>query len=76
MVLVRLKALVVFGDELEEYGYLLAVGRAETKCLVRTLEDVNVKDIMYSAKCALHVMIFEVSESAMVEAKSLVMRVS
>jgi hypothetical protein len=47
---VRLKALVVVGDGLEDYGDLLAVGRAEAKRMLRTHENVNVKDILYSAK--------------------------
>ena len=42
----RLKALVVVGDGLEDYGDLLAVGRAEAKRMLRTHE--NVKGILYS----------------------------
>jgi hypothetical protein len=34
VVLARLKALVVVGDGLEDYGDLLAVGRAKAKCAV------------------------------------------
>jgi len=59
---VRLKALVVVGDGLEDYGDLLAVGRAEAKRLLRTHENVNVKDILYSAKCGVHIIVFEVPE--------------
>jgi hypothetical protein len=59
VVLVRLKALVVVGDGLEDYGDLLAVGRAEAKRLLRTHENVNVKDILYSAKCGVHIIVFE-----------------
>ena len=70
----RLKALVVVGDGLEDYGDLLAVGRAEAKRMLRTHKNVNVKDILYSAKCGVHIIIFEVPESAMVEAKPLVVR--
>lgn len=47
MVLVRLKALVVVGDGVDDYGDLLAIGRAEAKRLLRTHENVNVKGIMY-----------------------------
>jgi len=42
--LVRLKALVVVGYGLEDYGDLLAVRRAEAKRLLRTYE--NVRDIL------------------------------
>jgi hypothetical protein len=63
---VRLKALVVVGDGLEDYGDLLAVGRAEAKRLLRTHENVNVKDILYSAKCRVHIIVFEVPESVVV----------
>jgi len=55
-------------------GDLLAIGRAEAKRILRTRENVNVKDILYSAKCGVHIMIFEVPESAVVEAKPLVVR--
>jgi hypothetical protein len=65
----RLKALVVVGDGLEDYGDLLAVGRAEAKRLLRTHENVNVKDILYSAKCGVHIIVFEVPNSDQVEAK-------
>jgi hypothetical protein len=68
VVLVRLKALVVVGDGLEDYGDLLAVGRAEAKRLLRTHENVNVKDILYSAKCGVHIIVFEVPESGQVVA--------
>jgi hypothetical protein len=64
--LVRLKALVVVGDGLEDYGDLLAVGRAEAKRLLRTHENVNVKDILYSAKCGVHIIVFEVPEAVVV----------
>jgi hypothetical protein len=67
VVLVRLKALVVVGDGLEDYGDLLAVGRAEAKRLLRTHENVNVKDILYSAKCGVHIIIFEVPEQVVVD---------
>jgi len=63
VVLVRLKALVVVGDGLEDYGDLLAVGRAEAKRMLRTHENVNVKDILYSAKCGVHIIVFEVPDS-------------
>jgi len=56
------------------YGDLLAIGRAEAKRLLRTHENVNVKDILFSAKCGVHIIIFEVPELAMVEAKPLVVR--
>jgi hypothetical protein len=62
----RLKALVVFGDGLGDYGDLLAVGRAEAKRMLRTHENVNVKDILYSAKCGVHIIVFEVPESVVV----------
>jgi len=65
---VRLKALVVAGDGLEDYGDLLAVGRAEAKRLLRTHENVNVKDILYSAKCGVHIIVFEVPDSVKVVA--------
>jgi hypothetical protein len=68
VVLVRLKALVVVGDGLEDYGDLLAVGRAEAKRLLRTHENVNVKDILYSAKCGVHIIVFEVPDSVKVVA--------
>ena len=45
---------------MEDYGDLLAVGRAEAKRLLRTHENVSVKDILYSAKCGVHVIVFEV----------------
>lgn len=50
--MVRLKALVVVGDGLEDYGDLLAVGRTEAKrlCALRTHENVLVKGILYSDK--------------------------
>jgi len=38
---VRLKALVVAGDGLGDYGDLLAIGRAEAKRMLRTHENVN-----------------------------------
>lgn len=60
--MVRLKALVVAGDEVEDYGHLLAIGRAEAKRLLRTHENVNVKDILHSAKCGVHIIVFEVPE--------------
>jgi hypothetical protein len=65
---VRLKALVVVGDGLEDYGDLLAVGRAEAKRLLRTHENVNVKDILYSAKCGVHIIVFEVPDTVKVVA--------
>jgi hypothetical protein len=68
VVLVRLKALVVVGDGLEDYGDLLAVGRAEAKRMLRTHENVNVKDILYSAKCGVHIIVFEVPDSDQVVA--------
>jgi len=65
--LVRLKALVVVGDGLEDYGDLLAVGRAEAKRMLRTHENVNVKDILYSAKCGVHIIVFEVPEKVVAD---------
>jgi hypothetical protein len=67
VVLVRLKALVVVGDGLEDYGDLLAVGRAEAKRLLRTHENVNVKDILYSAKCGVHIIVFEVPKQVVAD---------
>jgi hypothetical protein len=70
-----LKALVVFpNDGVGDFGDLLAIGRAEAKRMLKTHENVNVKDILYSAKCGVHVIIFEVPQSATVEAKLLVVR--
>jgi hypothetical protein len=65
--MVRLKALVVHGDGLEDYGDLLAVGRAEAKRLLRTHKNVNVKDIQYSAKCGVHIIVFEVPEQVVAD---------
>lgn len=65
--MVRLKALVVVGDGLEDYGDLLAIGRAEAKRLLRTHENVNVKDILYSAKCGVHIIVFGVPEKVVVD---------
>lgn len=62
----RLKALVVHSENLEDYGDLLAVARAEAKRMLRTRENVNVMDIMYSAKCGVHIVTFEVPESVVV----------
>jgi len=45
--LVRLKALVVVGDGVEDFGDLLAIGRAEAKRMLRTHESVNAKDILH-----------------------------
>lgn len=45
----RLKALVVFRDELKDYGDLFAFGRAEAKRMLRSPENMNVKDILYLA---------------------------
>jgi len=71
----RLKALVVFpSDGVGDFGDLLAIGRAEAKRILGTRENVNVKDILYSAKCGVYVIVFEVPESAVVEAKPLVVR--
>jgi len=73
--MVRLKALVVFpNDRVGDFGDLLAIGRTEAKRILRTRENVNVKDILYSAKCGVHVIIFEVPESTIYEAKPLVVR--
>jgi len=73
--MVRLKALVVYpNDEVDDFGDLLAIGRAEAKRILRTRENVNVKDILYSAKLGVHIIIFEIPESAMVGAKPLVVR--
>jgi len=67
--LVRLKALVVRADErVEDYGDLLAIGRAEAKRMLRTHENVNVKDILYSAKCGVHIIVFEVPDTVKVAA--------
>ena len=57
MVLVRLKALVVVGDGLEDYGDLLANERAGDKHMLGIRETVNVKDILYSAKCGVHIIV-------------------
>jgi len=65
--MVRLKALVVAGDGLEDYGDLLAVGRVEAKRLLRTHDNVNVKDILYSAKCGVHIIVFEVPEKVVAD---------
>jgi len=46
--MVRLKALVVFPSD--GVGDLLAIGRAEAKRML-VHENVNVKDILYSADC-------------------------
>lgn len=71
----RLKALVIFpNDKIGDFGDLLAIGRAEAKRILKTCENVNVKDILYSAKCGVHIILFEVPESAMVEARPLVIR--
>lgn len=66
--MVRLKALVVVGDGVDEYGDLLAIGRAGAKRLPRTHENVNVKDVLYSAKCGVHIIAFEVPDSVKVMA--------
>lgn len=69
----RLKALVVFpNDGVGDYGDLLAIRRAEAKSILKTHENVKVKDILYSAKCGVHSIIFKVPESTVVEAKPLV----
>jgi hypothetical protein len=65
--MVRLKALVVAGDGLEDYGDLLAIGRAEAKRMLRTHRNVNVKDILYSVKCGVHIVVFEVPELVVVD---------
>ena len=52
----------------------MAIGRAEAKRILKTRENVNVKDILYSAKCGVHVIVFEVPESTKVEARPLVVR--
>jgi len=50
----RLKALVVYpNDGVDDSGDLLAIGRAEAKRMLRTRENVNVENILYSAKCEL-----------------------
>jgi hypothetical protein len=64
----RLKALVVYGEGLEDYGDLLAVARAEAKRLLRTRENVNIKDILYSAKCGVYVIVFEAPDTVKVVA--------
>lgn len=58
-----LKALVVSGERLENYGDLLAVARAEAKRLLKTHENTNAKDILYSAKCRMHIAFVEVPEN-------------
>ena len=63
----RLKALVVVGDGVEDYGDLLAIGRAEAKRLLRTQKNVSVKDILYSAKCGVHIVVFEVPEKVVAD---------
>ena len=73
--MVRLKALVVHSNlRIEDFGDLLAIGRAEAKRILKTHQNVNIKDIVYSAKCGVHVVLFEVPESTMVVAKPLVAR--
>ncbi len=59
----RLKALVVYGKGFEDYGDLLAIARAEAKHLLKTRENINVKDILYSAKCGVNVVVFEVPDA-------------
>jgi hypothetical protein len=63
--MVRLKALVVVADVVEDYGDLLAIGRAEAKHMLRTHENVNVTP---------RARVFEVPELIMVVAKPLVVR--
>lgn len=41
---------------------LLTIGRAEAKRLLRSNENVNVKDVVYSAKCGVHIIVFDVTE--------------
>jgi hypothetical protein len=75
--MVRLKALVVLpSDKIDDFGDLLAISRAEAKRILRTRENVCVRDILYSARCGVHVALFEVPDSAVVEAarKELVSR--
>ena len=45
---------------------MLAIGRAEAKRLHRTHKNVNVKDILYSAKFGVHIIVFEASERVVV----------
>jgi hypothetical protein len=63
--MVRLKALVVAGDGVEDFRDLLAIGRTEAKRLLRT--HVNVKDILYSAKCGVHIIVFEMPEKVVAD---------
>ena len=71
----RLKALVVYPNEkVKDYGDLLAIGRSEAKRILKTHKNVNVKDILYSAKLGVYIIVFEVPESIMVEAKPLIVR--
>jgi hypothetical protein len=67
--MVRLKALVVFpNDKVEDYSDLLAIGRTEAKRLLKTHENVNVKDNLYSARCSVHVVLFKVPDSVRIVA--------
>ena len=68
------RAVVIPNDRIGDFGDMLTIVRAEAKRILRTRENVNDKDILYSAKCGVHVIIFEVPESTMVEAKPLVVR--
>lgn len=65
--MVRLKALVVAAEGVEDYGDLLAIGRAEAKRMLRTHKNVNVKDILYSAKCGVHIVVVEVPKRVVTE---------
>lgn len=65
-----MKALGVHGDGLKGYADLLVVARAEAKRLLGTHENVNIKDILYSAQCGVHVVISEVPNSLGVIANS------
>ena len=45
--MVRLKALVIIPiDRVRDFGSLLAIGRAEAKHILRTRENVNVKNLL------------------------------
>jgi hypothetical protein len=59
----HLKALLMSGERLENYGNFLAVVTAEAKRLPKTHENTNVKDISHSARCRVHIAFLEVSEN-------------
>ena len=52
----RLKALVVYGKEFKYHGDLLTVVRNEAKQPLRKRENVNIRDILFSIKCKVHLL--------------------